>query len=70
MRNTNVMPEHRFNSDGRCKDCGISELTAADRFCDGSDDLDLWLTEDSPAYRPTVAGYLAGLQYLASIRKL
>ena len=31
-------PEHRFNSDGFCKDCGVSNARATDKFCDGDDD--------------------------------
>ena len=33
-------PEHRFNSDGFCKDCGVSNARATDKFCDGDDDPD------------------------------
>lgn len=58
-------PEHRFNSDGFCKDCGIRESKAPDPVCDGGDDFDAWIDESHPAYGPTIAGYLAGLQYMA-----
>ena len=61
-------PEHRFK-DGFCKDCGVSEAKATDKFCDGDDDPGAYIDDSHPAYGPTVAGYLAGIQYLAKIHK-
>lgn len=61
--------KHRFNSDGFCKDCGIAESKDGDPFCDGDEYPDAWIDSHHPAYGPTVAGYLAGIQYLAAIRK-
>jgi hypothetical protein len=65
-----VMPRHRYNSDGFCKDCGASEGKESDQFCDGDDDPGAWIGAEHPAYGPTVAGYLAGMQYMAKIGKL
>ena len=62
-------PEHRFNSDGFCKDCGVSNARATDKFCDGDDDPGAYIDDSHPAYGPTVAGYLEGIQYLAKINK-
>jgi hypothetical protein len=64
---TECMPRHKFNSDGFCKDCGVRESNSEDPFCDGDDDPDAWIDERHPAYSPTVAGYLAGVQYMAGI---
>ena len=62
-----VMPRHRFNSDGFCKECGIREAKATDPFCDGDEDPGAWIDESHPAYGPTVAGYLAGVQFMAAL---
>ncbi len=64
-----IIPRHRFNSDGFCKDCGIAKSKADDPFCDGDDDPGALIDASHPAYGPTVAGYLAGVQYMAAIRK-
>ena len=63
------MEQHRFNSDGFCKDCGLreSKVDPFDPFCDGDDDPGAWIGEEHPAYGPTVAGYLAGVQYMAAL---
>ena len=62
-------PEHRFNSDGFCKDCGVSKARATDKFCDGDDDPGAYIDDSHPASASAVAGYLAGIQYLAKINK-
>ncbi len=66
-----VMPRHRYNSDGFCKDCGMHEDKEEkdDPFCDGDEDPDAWIDATHPAYGPRVAGYLAGVQYMAKIGK-
>lgn len=64
-----VMPRHRYDSEGCCKDCYASKSEEIDPFCDGDDDPGAWIGEEHPAYRPTVAGYLAGIRYMASIGK-
>lgn len=66
---TELIPRHRYNSDGYCKDCGVPESKAVDPFCDVDDDPGAWIDETHPAYGPRVAGYLAGVQYMAKIRK-
>ncbi len=62
---------HRFNSDGFCKECGMreSEVEDTDPFCDGPDDSVGFIAPDNPASGPLVAGYLAGLMYMAEIGK-
>lgn len=63
---------HRLKSDGFCKDCGIREkdIPPTDPFCDGCDDPDDWIDRSNQAHSSNVAGYLAGIQYMASIGKL
>lgn len=63
-----LMAKHEFNSDGFCKECGVSERNTDDPFCDGSDDPDDWLEKENPAYSLNVSLYLLDVQFKAMLQ--
>ena len=63
------IPEHRFNSDGFCKECGERKSNVVDKFCDGDNNIgiDAFINETNPGHKANVSSYLAGIKYMASI---